>query len=139
MSEVGHNILSAADFPKVRSELHSFPTFNASLSHWALKNRETHMMDFTKNGGLRRDEPDQAGLSSVSGNFTPPKLLSAYRAVTLRDAGNSDLSGPSTIITKLHVDWGHASATQIKRVLVDAKGDTQSRNVMFAQRDVCAT
>ena len=27
---------------------------------------------------------------------------------------------------KLHINWGHASATQIKRVLVDAEGDTQS-------------
>ena len=65
-------------------------------------------------------------MSHVSGNFTPPKLLSAFRAATLRDAGNSDLSDPSAIIMKMHVNWGHASVTQIKRVLVDAEEDTQS-------------
>ena len=26
---------------------------------------------------------------------------------------------------KLHINWSHASATQVKRVLVDAEGDTQ--------------
>ena len=30
------------------------------------------------------------------------------------------------MITKLHINWGHASATQIKRVLVDAEGGAQS-------------
>ena len=98
-------------------------------------------MDLMKNGGFRWDEPDQAGANPASGNFTPPELFSAYRAVTLRDAGNPDRSDPSTIIMKLHINWGHASATQIKRVLVDAEGDTQSlvQHVVdgVAQRDVC--
>ena len=42
---------------------------------------------------------------------------------------------------KLHINWGHASATQIKRVLVDAEGDTQSLvqhvDDVVAQCDVC--
>ena len=99
------------------------------------------MTDLMKNGGFRWGEPDQAGLNPASGNFTPPKLLSAYRAVTLRDAGNSDLPDPSTTIMKLHVNLGHASAAQIKRVLVDAGGGTQSLvqhvDDVVAQCDVC--
>ena len=42
---------------------------------------------------------------------------------------------------KLHINWGHASATQIKRVLVDAEGDTQSLlqhvDEVVSQRDTC--
>ena len=42
---------------------------------------------------------------------------------------------------KLHINWGHASATQIKRVLVDAEGGTQSLiqhvDEVASQRDTC--
>ena len=34
--------------------------------------------------------------------------------------------GPKKIVTKLHINSGHASARHIKRVLADAEGDTQS-------------
>ena len=34
------------------------------------------------------------------------------------------LSGPKKIATKLHVNWGDASARQSKRVLADSGGDT---------------
>ena len=122
VSGAGHYILSVADF----LEVHYFPPLAASSFHWAPKNRETHMMDLAKNGGRRWDDPAHAGLNPVSGNFTPPKLFSAYKAATLRNAGNPDRSGPSTFIMKLHVNWGHASAAQNKRVLVDAEGGTQS-------------
>ena len=33
---------------------------------------------------------------------------------------DSRLSGTAEIITKLHVDWGHASAHQSERLLVDS-------------------
>ena len=32
---------------------------------------------------------------------------------------------PQKVEMKLHINWGHASDTQIRRVLVDAEGDTQ--------------
>ena len=42
---------------------------------------------------------------------------------------------------KLHINWGHASATQLKRVLVDAEGDTQSLiqyvDKVVSQCDTC--
>ena len=78
---------------------------------------------------------------AVPADFTPPQLFSACKAVTLRDAGISETSDPKKIITKLHINWGHFSATQSKRVLVDAKGDTQSSiqhvDDVVSQRDAC--
>ena len=42
---------------------------------------------------------------------------------------------------KLHINWGHASVTQIKRVLVDAEGGAQPLiqhvNEVASQRDTC--
>ena len=59
----------------------------------------------------------------------------------MSDAGNADISGPNKLIMKLHISWGHASATQIRRVLVDAEGDTQSMiqhvDEVASQRDTC--
>ena len=99
------------------------------------------MMDLVKNGGFRWDDTAQAGSNPVSDTFTPPTLFSATKAATLRDAGNSGLAYPAATITKLHVNWGHASAAQITRVLVDAEGDTQSLiqrvDDVVAQCDVC--
>ena len=43
--------------------------------------------------------------------------------MTLGDAREGNNSDPKKIIEKLHVNWGHASAQQIKRILVDAEGD----------------
>ena len=98
-------------------------------------------MDSARNGGFRWDDASQVNSRSVPANFTPPQLFSACKAATLRYAGNADTSDPKKIITKLHINWGHASATQIKRVLVDAEGDTQSliRHVddVAPLRDTC--
>ena len=54
------------------------------------------------------------------------RLFSACKAGTLRDAGNPERADPKKIITKLHINGGHASATRIKRALVDAEGDRQA-------------
>ena len=56
--------------------------------------------------------------------FVPPRDFSACTAVTSGDARGDSISGPKKIIMKLHVNWGHASATQLKRVLVDSDGGT---------------
>ena len=118
MSDMGHYILSVADFP---NRLHS-----ASLLHWTPLDQSTRLMDLMRNGGFRwAEESEQPSIHSAA-LFQTPQLFSACKAVTLRDAGNADVSDPSKVIMKLHVNWGHASATQIKRVLVDAEGDTQS-------------
>ena len=83
-------------------------------------------MDLMRNGSFRRGDDSQVKFRSATTEFAPPQLFPACKAATLRDAGNAWASGPEKIITKLHINWGHASATQIKRVLVDAESDTQS-------------
>ena len=40
--------------------------------------------------------------------------------MTLGDSQDDSISDPKKIIMKLHANWGHASATQLKRVLVDS-------------------
>ena len=38
------------------------------------------------------------------------------------DAQDNNISDPKKVIMKLHAFWGHASATQLERVLVDSAG-----------------
>ena len=71
------------------------------------------------NGGLPLP-PTEDGLYP----FAPPQTSSACKAVTLGDARDGWPSGPKKIITVLHVRWGHASAQQLKRELVDSGGET---------------
>ena len=78
-----------------------------------------------KDGGIRMDSPLVKPGDINDGRFTSPEPLSAFKAVTLRDAENPDRVDPKSVINKLHINWGHASATQIKRVLADAEGNTQ--------------
>ena len=40
------------------------------------------------------------------------------------DEADTRLVGPEEIVTILHVVWGHASAYQLRRVLVDPDGET---------------
>ena len=105
MSEVGHYILSVADF--------SQRAYSASLFAWAPKTRETRSRDLTRNGGFRWVEESKPPARSVLDEFTPPQLFSARKAATLRDAGNAETSDPKKIITKLHSNWGRVSAAQI--------------------------
>ena len=81
VSDVGHYILSVADFSR--------PSFSTSLSRWDPKNRETRLVDLMRNGGSRRDAASQVNSRSGPANFTPPQIFSACKAVTLRDAGNA--------------------------------------------------
>ena len=52
--------------------------------------------------------------------FSTPKKFVACTAVTLRDAQDEGVEDPKKIIMKLHANWGHASASQLKRILVDS-------------------
>ena len=83
-------------------------------------------MDLMRNGGFRRlDDPEPSSRLAPT-TFITPQLFSACKAVTLRDVGNAEVSDPNKVIMKFQINWGHASATQIKRVLVDAGGGAQS-------------
>ena len=54
--------------------------------------------------------------------FVPPRDVSAGSAATLGDARDDSISDPEKVKMKLHVNWGHASATQLGRVLADSGG-----------------
>ena len=56
-------------------------------------------------------------------SFTPPRILSACKAATPGDARDGAPPDPRKIIVKFRVNWGHASAQQIRRVLVDPEWD----------------
>ena len=118
MSDMGHYILSVADFP---ARVHS-----ASLLQWTPLNHATRLMDLMRNGGFCWSGGPEPPTSPSALSFQTPQLFSACKAVTLRDAGNAEISDPNKVIMKLHINWGHASATQIKRAPVDAEGEPQS-------------
>ena len=42
--------------------------------------------------------------------------------MTSGDAQDDSISDPKKIIMKVHANWGHASATQFERVLIDSDG-----------------
>ena len=69
MSEVGHYVLSVADFPR--------PAFSASLFYWAPSHRETRLRDLMRNGGFRWDDESQVKSRSAPATFTHPQLFSA--------------------------------------------------------------
>ena len=122
-----------ADFPA--------PVYSASAFHWAPTNQATQLMDLMRNGGFRwLDDPKPSSCLAPT-TFLTPQLFSARKAVTARDAGNAEISDPNKVITKLHINWGHVSATQIKRVLVDAEGGAQCLmqhvDEVASQRDTC--
>ena len=108
---MGHYILSAADFPS--------PVYSASAIHWAPTNPATQLMDLISNGGFRWLGDPKPNPRVAPNTFRTPQLFSACKAATLRDAGNAEISDPNKVITKLHANWGHASATQIKRGLAN--------------------
>ena len=73
-------------------------------------------------------------------HFETPLSFAACKAVTLEDAVGCILTDPEKIVLRLHVDWGHASAQQSKRVLVDSERNnahllTRAGEVL-AQREV---
>ena len=96
MSDVGHYFLSVADFPS--------PVFSASAFHYAPTNQAKQPMDLTRNGGFRwLDDPKPPSRLAPT-TFISPQLFSECKAVTLRDAGNAEISDPAKVITKLHID-----------------------------------
>ena len=54
--------------------------------------------------------------------FAAPTTFHAWKAVMMRDLIDPNDSNASSIVKKLHVIWGHASAPQLKRILTDADG-----------------
>ena len=70
--------------------------------------------------------------------FDPPHEFSSCTAATLGDAQDDGISGPEKIFMKSHANWGHSSATQLKRALVDSGGGmSHSVNHVDAALETC--
>ena len=114
---MGLYILSVIDFPSGMRRVKSDSQFSASFLEWGPPRPRPNL----EHGGICLPFTDE-GLCS----FSPPGTFSACKAVTLGDAREGNTSDPKKIIEKLHVNWGRASARQIKRGLVDADGNNLS-------------
>ena len=51
--------------------------------------------------------------------FPPSKSFSASKAATMGASRDGCLAGPKKIVMKFHVNWGHASAQQLRQLLAD--------------------
>ena len=109
----GHYTLSVVELGKGPPCLDRRPNLAASYFEWSLLGKRPDLSD----GGLHLPFLEGGPLRSV-----PPKDFSACTAVTLGDARDINISDPRRIIMELHVNWWRASATQLKRVLVDSDG-----------------
>ena len=107
----GHNVLSAASFdpndvfPASCETAHSVSRFN-----W--KDCFPVLVD-----GLPK--------------FDAPRIFDALKAENLEDARGSSPENARGVVRKLHVDWGHGSARQLKRSLLEA-GGTKKRPLELA-------
>ena len=61
------------------------------------------------------------GATCIHATLRAPLL--ALKAGALGDAVDSRLSAPEGVIANLHVTWGHTSAQQLRRVMVDSDKD----------------
>ena len=122
VNRAGKRILRAvgfrADPPRdVRGQVISAP-----FCEWALTNTRQNL----PNGRSRHPQA---------------RTSSACEAMTLGDATDGRQSDPNKIIMSLHVNWGHASARQSKRVLVELGGDNMHLltcvDAVLGQREVC--
>ena len=129
---MGNYILSVVDFPAALASLGVESHLSASFLGWGPPRQRPNL----EHGGICLPFTEE-GLCS----FAPPRTFSVCKAVTLGDARDGNRSDPKKIIEKFHLNWGQASAQQIKRVLVDAEGGNLSllRHVeeVVNQCDVC--
>ena len=105
MSEMGHYILSVADFP---ARVHS-----ASLIQWTPLNQATQMMDLMCNGGFCWSEDPE-----------PTPAASACKVADMREAGYMEDLDSNSGIGQLHLNWDPVLATRIKHVLGKEERDT---------------
>ena len=131
-NEMGHYVLSVVEFSKGPPRSDRRPILAASCFEWPFLGKRPDL----SGGGLHLPLVVNGLL-----RFVPPKDFSACTAATLGDAWGDSTSDPEKIITKLHVNGGHASATQLIRVSVGSEGGN-SHSANFADEvsencDVC--
>ena len=112
--ELGHYVFIVVSLGKGPPSLDRGPKLTASYFEWACAKKRPDLAD----GGLHIPL-SQGGLYRRE----PPRIFPAGKAGTLGGARNGCLSDAKKIIMKLHVDWGHASAQQLKRAPVDTDGE----------------
>ena len=111
LKAMGHYVMSVVEFGKGRPKRTRGPQFSASYFEWPLMDQRPDLSD----GGLHLPLKESGLL-----RFATPKKFVACAAATLREAQDEGAADPKKIIMKLHANWGHASANQLKRILVDS-------------------
>ena len=111
MSEMGHYILSVADFPS--------RMLSVSLLQWTPLDLATHRMDLMRNGGFRwvDDLEPCSSFAPASPRINFPFVVD--NAVFEWDAGNPEISNTHLFIWNFPVTWGPELAMRFKRTLVD--------------------
>ena len=112
--EKGHYVLSVVVFGKGPPRVDRGPNSAASHLEWTL----LEGLPDLSNGGPHVPCTDDGLL-----RFDPPKDFSACTDVTLGGACDGSTSDPRKASMKLRANWGHASAHQLKRALMDSEGD----------------
>ena len=59
--------------------------------------------------------------------FGAPEHFDASKAVTIKDATDSSAENARGVVRELHVNWGHASANRLKRILAGLTGGVVGR------------
>ena len=103
---MGHYILSVVEYGRG-------PNVAASYFEWPVAEKRPDLSDVGLHMPLA-----ESGLF----RFAPPREFPACAAATLGDAQGDSISDPKKIIMQLHANGEHASATQLRRVLVDSDG-----------------
>ena len=113
VNEAGDYILSVVEFGTGPPRSDRRPSLAASYFEWSFSEERPDLSD----GGLHLPHVESGHL-----RFVPPIEFSASTAATSGDARDDGSSDPEKINLKLRVNWGLASANQLKRVLVDSDG-----------------
>ena len=108
VNRMGRYILSAVEFGMYASRAVRGPADSASIFEIVKKFPDL------SHGGLHQSYTEDGPYQ-----FEPRHAFSDCKAGTPEDSMDGCLSDPEKTVAKLHVNWGHASARQLERVLVD--------------------
>ena len=109
----GHYALCVVEFRRGPPRIDRGPNLAASYFEWPFAERRPDLL-----GGGSHFPLVERGLL----RFVPPRDFSACTGVTPGAARGDSISDPGEIIAEYHVNWGHVSTSQLKRLLVDSEG-----------------
>ena len=108
---MGHYILGAVDFGEDPSKRARDLVASASFSEII------HQTSDLSRGGIHFPYTEHGPRDSQ-----PPQRIWFRKAATLGDSRDRRLTNPKNIVMKSHVNWGDASAQQLKGVLMYSEG-----------------